>query len=161
MTTRQSIKGFTLPEVVTVMVIIGIMAAFALPRFFQTSSFEARGFTAEARSALAFAQKLAIGSGCDIRVRFTPGGYSIEQWPVCNPNDHSTATTPVPAPGGGTLVGQNPDGVTVGAANFYFDRIGRPRQADATGLLVSAPIQVQIGDRTLQVQPDTGYSREL
>jgi MSHA pilin protein MshC len=159
-------RGFTVVELVTTLVIVGIVAAFAAPRFFAVDAFEARGFSAEARAAIAFAQKIAIASGCDIRVAVDAGGYAVEQWQsACNPADHSDPLTEfVQSPAGGDLQGTPPGGVAItGGIEFYFDRIGRPRHADSTGELIDDPalLRAQVGGRILQVEPETGYVREL
>lgn len=52
--------GFTLVELIIVMVIIGIISVVAIPRFFERSNFEARGFYDAAQAALRYAQKQAI-----------------------------------------------------------------------------------------------------
>mgnify|MGYP003343945810 CR=1 FL=1 len=57
---RQS-RGFTIVELVTTIVILGIVAAIASPRFFNTSPFETAGFAAEVRAGLRHAQATEIG----------------------------------------------------------------------------------------------------
>lgn len=54
--------GFTLTELVTVIVIAGIMAAVAIPRFMSGHGFEARGFRDETVAALRYAQKSAVAA---------------------------------------------------------------------------------------------------
>ncbi|MDX1519115.1 MAG: prepilin-type N-terminal cleavage/methylation domain-containing protein [Gammaproteobacteria bacterium] len=161
---RRYVEGFTLVEMVVVIVITAILSFFALPRFFQTSSFDERGFLEESLSAIRYAQKTAIASSCDIRVRFTagtPGSYNIQRWATCVPANHTAATSDILQPDGTPFSATAPDSVSVTALDFYFDRIGQPREISAATppLLITnaADLDVTIGSSTIQVQPLTGY----
>ncbi len=158
--------GATLVELVTVILLLGILAAFAAPRFFSKSDFDSRGFFELSLSAVRFAQKLAITTGCDTRVLFQGGSFSIRQWATCIPADHTSATNPVLQPGASNPVSAAPAGVTVGALDFFFDSIGRPRAVVLAvppnrPPLISNPLNLQlsIASRTLQVEPETGFTR--
>jgi MSHA pilin protein MshC len=158
---RPRHAGYTLIELVVTLVIVGVLAAVAAPRFASTNVFAERGFGAEARAAVAYAHKLAIASGCDIRVRIDAGGYRIERWTLCIPADHATATTAVTALGRNTpLAGSAPNGVAITGVDFFFDRIGRPKAPTAAAPLISDPstLRALIGARVLQVEPETGYT---
>jgi MSHA pilin protein MshC len=56
--TRQ--KGFTMVELVMVIVILGVLAVVALPKLTGTSLFAASAFRSEVVSALRYAQKSAV-----------------------------------------------------------------------------------------------------
>lgn len=152
--------GHTLTELVTVILLAGIVAAFAVPRFFGRSDFDERGFFELSIQAVRYAQKLAIASGCDIRVNFDGSGVALHQWisggtcvsSVCA----GAGLTPVERPGGGSFDEDAPGGVSVGTTTFCFDSIGRPRNA---GGLLNAPVSVAVGGRTLSVEPETGFTR--
>ena len=49
---RARATGFTMVELVVTLVIIGILAAIALPRFQDNTAFTQRGFSDEVRAAL-------------------------------------------------------------------------------------------------------------
>lgn len=149
-------RGYTLVELVTVMLIMGILASIAAPRFFETNPFADAGFGADARAAARYAQKLAIASGCAVRIEFGSTGYKLERWhggADCNDTGGTLAT--VQRPGGGDFTGAAPAGVTVGAAALYFDSVGRPHDA-ASGALLGAVQSITVGTATLTIQPDTG-----
>ena len=55
--------GFTLIELIMVMVIVGILAVFVVPRFFDANVFQSRGFADQVQATLRYAQKEAIEIG--------------------------------------------------------------------------------------------------
>ena len=145
--------GFTLTELVTVITILGILAAFAVPRFFDAQVFEERGFYEEVVAALRYGQKIAVGSGCPVQVSIDASGYALAQQTVlvnrCDPADVSWAV-PVLLPDGQAAAGTTPAGVTLGPVVTYeFDGLG---QTD-----LGADLTVSIGAWDLIVQAQSGY----
>src|ERR1700732_3051974 len=61
-------RGFTLIELVTVITIVGVLAAFVAPRFWSQQTFSDRGYVDELAAALRSTQKAAVISGCPARV---------------------------------------------------------------------------------------------
>ena len=145
--------GHTLIELVTVVVILGILSAFAVPRFFDQDVFEERGFYEEVVAALRYGQKIAVGSGCPVQVSIDASGYALAQQVVlsnrCDPADVSWAV-PVLLPDGFAAAGTTPAGVTLGPVVTYeFDGLG---QTD-----LGADLTVSIGAWSLIVQAQSGY----
>ena len=61
--------GFTLIELIAVLVIAGILATFAAGRFFQRDTFDARAFADQAIDLLRYGQKLAVAQNRPVYVR--------------------------------------------------------------------------------------------
>ncbi|MEE8366262.1 MAG: type II secretion system protein [Gammaproteobacteria bacterium] len=117
-------SGFTLIELLTVIVLLGILSVFALGRFFGPDQFAARGFFNDTVNAVQFAQKLAIVSGCDVRVTTSNTGYELHQSSTCTANDF---TLPVknPANRGNNYQNFNiPSGFTLDVATITFNARG-------------------------------------
>lgn len=151
--------GFTLIELVTVLVLAGILAAVAAPRFFSTSPFAVAGFANEVRAGLRHAQSVAMASGCDIRVALSSSGIVLQRWTGgSNCNDHAGTLATLTRPGGGSYQATAPDGVGVTEASLYFDSLGRPRD-DATNTLLSSDLALSIGTDTVTVTAQTGLVR--
>ena len=82
--------GFTLIEMVVTILIVSILAVFATSRL-DLDFFEEAGFFQQSSTAIRYAQKLAIGSNCCVRVQVAsfsrktlsaairvPGGLEVE-----------------------------------------------------------------------------------
>ena len=120
--------GFTLVELLTVVVLLGILSVFALGRFFGPDQFAARGFFNDTMNAVQFAQKLAISSGCDVEVTTTSSGYKLEQKLNCtdiNFNDPTDIAVKNPANRGLDYQNFNiPNGFTLSVRTIIFNARG-------------------------------------
>jgi len=70
-------QGFTLVELVITLVIVGILAVVALPRFADRALFETRGFVDQTLATLQYARKVAVASGRNVCVGAAAGGNTL------------------------------------------------------------------------------------
>jgi MSHA pilin protein MshC len=74
---RLNSSGFTLVELVVVLIVVGILAFTALPRFFDQEDFYARGFYDETLAALRYAQKTAVAQRRPVCVSFGASSVAL------------------------------------------------------------------------------------
>lgn len=136
--------GFTLIELVIVILLVGILAVFIIPQL-GLAGFRSAGYHQQALSAIRFAQKQAINSGCSVQVNIS-GGMCQLSWSGCA-GDAAIAN---PASGDTDFCADSePQGVAP-TANFTFDRIGAP----------SAGQSFSVDGRTIVVEANTGFTHE-
>ncbi len=155
---QHKIRGFTLIELIMVMVVLGILAVIGYSKLFSRSVFEERGFFEETMQATRYAQKQAIAWGCDVQISFTATTYALSGLAGgCTPPGFSGPVThPVRA---GSYSGTVPKDVTLGpVTTIRFDRIGRPR--NAAGSLLAANTNISVGGFSFRIVPETGYVYE-
>lgn len=150
---RQGQAGYTVVELVIVLVLLGILAANAMPRFFAASRFEEMGFADAATAAARAARQLAVSASCDTLFTVDAAGYALFQRAAgCS---SGALTRPVNRPGGGAWAQAAPAGVAVSGASVYFDAQGRPVDA-ASGSLLGSAASFSVGTRTVLIEPETG-----
>jgi MSHA pilin protein MshC len=144
-----------------VIVMMGILAAVAGPRIFNTSLFNARGFHDQTLTYLRFAQKTAVAQRRTVCVGFTSTTVSLTMaLAAATPNCTSAVALTGPLGESPVLLSAKP-GVAFSAqpaAAFNFDGLGQPIAA-ATGLaLASATVfQVAGAPTAITVEASTGY----
>ncbi len=70
-------RAFTLVELVIVIVLLGIVSFYAVPRFVGIADFKSAGFYQEVVSATRYAHRLAVGRGDKVRIQFTNNKYKL------------------------------------------------------------------------------------
>lgn len=149
-------SGFTLIELVIVIVIIGIITAISAPRFFKIQTFEERGYYDEVMAAVRYAHKAAMASGCNHRVNITSSGYEITKHDSCDSGTFQPIQNPATGENSG-YIGTKPSGISSGSLDFYYDDRGQPFTIGGNEIIDPNLIDIDIGSRTIQVEPYTGF----
>jgi MSHA pilin protein MshC len=71
--------GFTLTELIMVIVILGVLSVFALPKWFNATTFDQRGYFDRLLQAARYAQKLAVASNCEVQLIIDAGSFTLRQ----------------------------------------------------------------------------------
>lgn len=145
-------RGFSLIELIVVIILMAILVGVAAPRFFGSGDFEAPAFARELASAARYAQKLAVVSGCPVNLTVSATGYALFQpqatTPVCT--GALTMTLPARHPASGEdFAATVPTGVSVGGSlgTVQFGASGVP----------NAGVNYTVGGLTVSIAAGSGY----
>ena len=143
--------GFTLIELVMVIVIVGILAAVVGPRLFSTGLFQSRGFADQVQATLRYAQKEAIARHRNVCVAMTASTLSLTIASASGAASPCAANLLLPT-GGNSISAPAGSGITLtyNAAGFTFDALGRN-----TGPAIT--ITVSGASNSIVVEAETGY----
>jgi prepilin-type N-terminal cleavage/methylation domain-containing protein len=145
-------RGFTLIELVTVITILGVLAAYVAPRFWSQQTFSDRGYVDELAAALRSTQKAAVISGCPARLTLAASSYVATQQAAsgnaCNLSDN-TWPTPILSADGSAIQDTAPANTTAAPTGVF--------QFDTQGSLSSGPAStITVGTHTLTIVAGTG-----
>lgn len=155
--------GFTMVELVVVMVLIGILSSVAVARYFDDRAFEAKEYADQVRAIVRYGQKVAVAQNRPIYVIADGNRFALCSAPVCTAanavaapagsNSGSTnsraqcqingvyiAAWMCEAPPAGTLIASNSANEVGPNGYFYFDAMGRPyAKANAANITAVNP----------------------
>lgn len=149
-------RGFTLIELIMVIVLLGVLAVFAAPRIFNSDDFNARGFHDETLAFLRYAQKTAIAQRRTVCVAFTTNSATLN---IASAAATTTCNTALRGPKGdspGAITAKTGVGYSVAPTDFNFDGLGQPVNA-AGAPVASQTIQVSNAAKPITVETATGY----
>ena len=150
---KMYLHGFTIVELIAVLLITGILAAVVIPRFIDRNSFDQMGFFDQSLSMVRYAQKLAIAQRRTVWVNMDAISNRL-----CLSYDSALATCAA-APSPAVLdpatnlwfVKTAPKGVALATtASFSYSPLGRP------SLLANLTVTIT-GAGSFVVERETGY----
>lgn len=130
-------RGFTLTELVTIMILVGILAVVVRPRFSGTTALQSRGAADQVKAALRYAQKVAIAQRNNVSVVISSAADS----------DCSTVLA------GGNVNCVIANNVAVPAKTVTFNAAGQPVPNAADSIVVGTDPD----STTITIQAETGY----
>jgi MSHA pilin protein MshC len=146
--------GFTMLELVIVILIAGILSFMAIGRLNDTGEVNAHGFAEQVASTLRFAQEAAVAQRRLLYVNVNSASGLVT---ACLDSSNACAQ-PLAAPGGGNLSVVAPGGVVMSTntTQFSFDGMGQPSTAAQVRIQVTAPDGQQF---LVTVEAGSGYVR--
>lgn len=166
----RSGSGFTLVELVATIMVLGIMAVIALPRFASVADYDEATYRDTVLSVLSLARQRAIASRRFVCVNVAAGagtsaGISLSldaRTPESITAGELSCTVSL------SLTGYPqcdtgiacPKSATVGAASFAFDPQGRPVDSKTRNVVSASPaVSIPISNQqAVTIQPRSGYA---
>jgi prepilin-type N-terminal cleavage/methylation domain-containing protein len=166
---RRKNGGFTLIEIISVLLLMSIIAATVLGRGINTAQIDLAAQMDEIRNHFRYAQSMAMKNGDQIWgfrcIAGPPSEYFIFRLdvPIADPvNDPDTPANQVQLPGEDNVkIALGSAGITFGAdTTIFFDKFGIPYTSyrdESTNAPLAAITDIDISTRKLRISPETGF----
>ncbi|MFN0038592.1 MAG: GspH/FimT family pseudopilin [Burkholderiales bacterium] len=148
--------GFSMIELIVVILILGILAIVAIPRLIGVETFNTKGFSDRVAAGLRFAQKQAVAKRRNVCVSVTASNITFNYASAAGAG--TACDTPLAGPGGESpfIVAVEPRGVGVvtlsPVTTFRFSALGRPSAGQSFTVTGD-------GSVTITVESETGHVR--
>lgn len=173
-THRERQRGFTLVELITVMVIVGILAATAATRYFDRAVFDTASYADQLRALIRYGQKVAVAQNRKVYVRLDGNSVALcfeapsagacpddsQVQGASGSNSGASATLARCANSSTWACEGGPNNISYSVApastSFWFDALGRPVSATGfqkTVLNVGSGANV----KSVTIERETGY----
>jgi MSHA pilin protein MshC len=161
---RSPCAGFTLAELVIVLVLIGILSVVAVPRMFEMDAFSARGTRDFVGAALRYAQKSAVAMRRNVCVTIAPTQLTVTYASSAGADQPCAAANTLANPGNGLPYGDASNALPAKApmattGSLIFDAQGRPLSAPSTPRTTALSLTVTGHATPLTIEPETGTVR--
>ena len=159
--------GFTIVEIIVVLLLMSILAATLLGRSVTTSNLNLNSATDKLRNHIRFAQAEAMKRSATVwGIKFESGQYWLFRGTTPDNASDQVLLPGVDYPGGSNKVSL-PNGFTLTAtkSTVFFDRIGKPYESytsytdETLNTALTAEMQVTVESRTIRIEPETGLIR--
>jgi MSHA pilin protein MshC len=155
---RSGQAGFTLVELVMVIVLLGILAVYAVPRILNSGDFYARGFHDQSMAYLRYAQKTAIAQRRTVCVTLSSNAISLR---IANTAGSNTCSSALAGPAGEAGLSARSGVAFSGTPNsFNFDALGQPVNNTTGAVGATQTLQVANVSRSITIETVTGYVHE-
>lgn len=164
--------GFTLIELITTLVILGVLSVYAISRFFDRSTFDTRAYYDIAQGMLRYGQKLAIAQNTSVYVRLNGSSVALCYDAACSRpvtapagSNSGSSATKAACSGSTTWYCEAPTGnagYTTTNSAFYFSPQGKPyNTTDTVPVSTFSQLTVTVtgdgGSHQFFVEMETGY----
>jgi prepilin-type N-terminal cleavage/methylation domain-containing protein len=166
----RKLNGFTLVELIVVVVIISIAAVLAVPMLSSASSLQVKSAATMVAADLEYAKNMAISRQQNYAVIFDVTNSSYQIQAETSPGTWEVVTHPI-TPSKSFVIDfaaeSHVDSVTISSVDFNsnqtitFDYLGAPYSGQSTGAGLNGSGQISLQadsySMTINVEPITGY----